>query len=147
MTDSTARTPDRESVRGGPLLAAISNEMVGIYRRHYGRGPTRARTVMVEDVVLCRMLDPFTTSERTLIQRNRLDEVKRMRHAFQEEMQVEFTEVIERLVGRRVDAFISDVHVDPDMLIEMFILQAGDVPREDPTGEIDPEGEAPPPRT
>ncbi len=142
MTDSTA-TADRDDLRGGPLLAAISNEMVGIYRRHYGRGPTRARTVMVEDVVLCRMLDPFTTSERTLIQRNRLDEVKQMRHAFQEAMQLEFVEVIERLVGRRVEVFISDVHVNPDMLIEMFILQDGDLPQEDPSQAVDPEGEPP----
>lgn len=136
-----------EALRGGRLLAAISNEMVGVYRRHYGRGPTRARTVMVEDVVLCRMLEPFTTSERTLIERGRIDEVKRIRHAFQQEMRVEFTEVVERLVGRRVAAFVSDVHVEPDMLIEMFFLRDGDIPQADPSGELDPGSAPQPPAT
>ena len=139
MSDSTTEAVAADTPRGGRLLAAISNEMVGIYRRHYGRGPTRARTVMVEDVVLCRMLDPFTTSERTLIERGRLDEVKRIRHAFQQEMRVEFTEVVERLVGRQVDAFVSDVHVQPDMLIEMFFLRDGDISQEDPSGSFDPD--------
>ena len=131
MTDSTTPAPTADDMKGGRLLAAISNEVVGLYRRHYGRGPTRARTVMVEDTVLCRMLDPYTTSERTLLQRGRVDEVKSMRHAFQEEMRVEFLEIIERLTGRKVVAFISDVHVEPDMVIELFFLEPDETP-EDP---------------
>lgn len=49
--------------------------------------------------------------------------------------------MIERLIGRRVSAFISDAHVDPDMLIEMFFLEDGDIPAEDPTGDIDPDAD------
>ncbi len=123
MTDPAISTLDSGDLRGGPLLAAISNEIVSLYRRHYGRGPARARTVMVEDAVLVRLLDPFTVSERTLLARGRHAEVTRMRHAFQEEMKVEFFEVIERLVGRRVTAFLSNVHTDPDMVVELFFLE------------------------
>jgi uncharacterized protein YbcI len=128
MTEST--TAIHERLQGGPLLAAISNEIVGVYRRHYGRGPTRARTVMVEDVVLCRLLDPFTVAERTLIDRGRFEEVFNVRHAFQMEMRDEFVEIVERLVGRRVNAFLSDCHVDPDLVTEMFFLEDGAPPRD-----------------
>lgn len=130
MSEQTTTTRPTESLQGGPLLAAISNEIVGVYRRHYGRGPTRARTVMVEDVVLCRLLDPFTTAERTLIARGRVEEVFNVRHAFQMEMRTEFVEIVERLVGRRVNAFLSDCHVDPDLVTEMFFLEDFDTPKD-----------------
>lgn len=119
------------------MLAAVSNEIVGLYRRYYGRGPTRARTVMVEDVVMCRMFDPFTTAERTLLQRGRREEVAAVREAFQQEMRVEFIEVVERLVRRRVVAFLSDLHVDPDMVIELFFLEPEEAPA-DPSAELSP---------
>jgi uncharacterized protein YbcI len=140
MTDTTTDPRAGGSLQGGPLLSAISNEIVGVYRRHYGRGPTRARTVMVEDVVLCRMLDPYTTSERTLIARGRVEEVFAVRHAFQMEMRDEFVEIVERLVGRRVNAFLSDCHVEPDLVTEMFFLEDGDPP-EDPQAGLTPMGE------
>jgi uncharacterized protein YbcI len=133
-TETTTAPRPTAGLLGGPLLAAISNEIVGVYRRHYGRGPTRARTVMVEDVVLCRMLDPYTTSERTLIERGRVEEVFNVRHAFQMEMRDEFIEIVERLVGRRVNAFLSDCHVDPDLVTEMFFLEDGDPPRDPQAG-------------
>lgn len=109
--------------------------MVGLYRRFYGRGPTRARTVMVEDVVMCRMFDPFTTAERTLLDRDRRADVARVRHAFQEAMREEFVEIIERLVGRKVVAFLSDVHIDPDMLVELFFLEP-ESPPADPSADV-----------
>lgn len=143
MTDATPLQADeRDDLRGGPLLAAISNELVGLYRRYYGRGPTRARTVMVEDVVLCRLLDPFTTAERTLIDRGRLYEVSASRRAFQQELRGEFLEVVQRLTGQRVVAFLSDVHANPDMVVEMFFLEGAEQPG-DPMAEVsrvDPEG-------
>lgn len=119
MTETTQ--PDQRLSRGR-LQAAISNEMVRLFAKHYGRGPTKARTVLVEDIVLVRMLDPFTIAEKTLIQMGRRDEVRSMRSAFQQEMGGEFTEVIERLTGRRVLSFLSDIHVDPDMAVEIFFL-------------------------
>lgn len=141
ITETTTPHTAGGALQGGPLLAAISNEIVGVYRRHYGRGPTRARTVIVEDVVLCRMLDPFTTAERTLIARGRFEEVFNVRHAFQMEMRDEFVEIVERVVGRRVNAFLSDCHVDPDLVTEMFFLEDGDPPQ-DPQAGVTQRGDA-----
>lgn len=114
--------PDEPLTRGR-LLAAISNEMVRLFARHYGRGPTKARTVMAEDIVVVRMLDPFTIAEKTLIQMGRRDEVRSMRAAFQQELAGEFTGAVERLTGRHVMTFLSDISVDPEMAVAIFFLE------------------------
>jgi uncharacterized protein YbcI len=123
---ATYAAPDRER-RGGGLdtgrtLAAISNELVRLLARLYGHGPTRARTLMVEDVVVCRMLDPFTTAERTLIERGRKDEVRQLRAAFHEATRASFAAIVERHLGRRVSGFIADVDVDANLAALVFLL-------------------------
>ena len=55
------------AITRGQLAAAISNAMVGIHSKHYGKGPTKAKTYLVDDVVVTVMSDVFTTVERTLI--------------------------------------------------------------------------------
>jgi uncharacterized protein YbcI len=106
----------------GPVLAAISNELVGLHARFYGRGPTKARTLMAEDVVVCSLREPFTRAEQTLIELGRRAEVEAARSAFGVEMRAELTAVVERLTGRRVIAFICEIHVDPDLAVHVFFL-------------------------
>jgi uncharacterized protein YbcI len=103
-------------------MLTISNELVSLHARFYGRGPTKARTLMMEDIVISRLADPFTTAERTLLKTGRHTEVRNMRAAFQQEMRAQFSEVVERATGRTVIGFISEIHVDPDMAIELFFL-------------------------
>ena len=107
----------------GQLLSAISNAMVGIHKDCYGKGPTRARTIYTEDTVLCRLEQPFMKAEKTLIGLGRTDEVRNMRLAFQREFQDQFMGAVQELTGRRVEAFISEVHTDPDLAIEIFLLE------------------------
>jgi uncharacterized protein YbcI len=111
-----------DDLAGGPLLAAISNELVRLFRTHFGRGPTTTRTVVIEDMVVCRMSDPFTTTERTLISLGRLDEVAQLRRAVREELKDEYAAVIERLTRRKVVGHVSGVHADPDVCVEIFFL-------------------------
>jgi uncharacterized protein YbcI len=103
-------------------MLTISNELVSMHARYYGRGPTKARTLLVEDIVISRLADPFTKAERTLLSLGRVEEVRNMRAAFQHEMRDQFTGSVERALGRRVIGFISEIHVDPDMAIELFFL-------------------------
>jgi uncharacterized protein YbcI len=116
VENQVSRRPD------GSLLATISNELVKLHAKCYGRGPTKARTLIVEDVVVCSLREPFTRAERTLLEMGRRDEVHGMRSAFQYELRDEFNAVIEGLTGRRVTAFVSDVHFDPDMAVLVFFL-------------------------
>jgi uncharacterized protein YbcI len=108
----------------GKLAAAISNAIVGIFREHYGRGASRVRTVMGADYVICFLEDIYTPVERTLIDSGRFEAVKETRAAFQDVMQERFTREVQELVGRKVVGFLSQVHVDPDVAVETFILES-----------------------
>jgi uncharacterized protein YbcI len=104
------------------MLAGISTSIVRLYREHFGRGPTRAKTYALDDVVICVLRDGLTTVEKTLFEQGRADTVREVRSAFQDAVADRFTGVIEDHTGRRVIAFMSQAHVDPDLAIEVFFL-------------------------
>jgi uncharacterized protein YbcI len=107
----------------GKVAAAISNAIVGLHREYYGRGATRARTLMSDEYIVCFLEDIYTAGERTLIAADRFPAVRGARDAFQETMREKFSSAVEELVGRKVIGFLSQVHVHPDVAVEMFILE------------------------
>jgi uncharacterized protein YbcI len=107
----------------GKLASSISNAVVGIHRQYFGRGASRTRTVMGADYVICFLEDIYTPVERTLIEAGRFPAVQATRTAFQDTMRERFSAEVERLVGRKVIGFLSQVHVDPDLAVETFILE------------------------
>jgi len=46
------------------------------------------------------------------------------RDDFQRMMKVRYSAMIEELTGRKVLAFLSQAHVEPDLTIEMFLMDA-----------------------
>ena len=88
------------------LPPAISNAISGIHREHYGRGASRARTVMGADYIICFLEDIYTPVERTLIDGGRFEAVRETRDAFQDTMQKTFTAAVEELSGRKVIGFL-----------------------------------------
>jgi uncharacterized protein YbcI len=115
--------PDLEHPSLGPLLAQVTNAIVGLHRTHYGKGPTRSKSYLIDDVLICVMRDVFTTVERTLVEAGEEAEVRETRLAFQDAMSDRFTEAIERIVGRRVVGFTTQVLTDQDVAIEVFVLE------------------------
>ena len=114
----------------GRMAAAISNAIVGLHREYYGRGASRTRTVMGADYIICFLEDIYTPVERTLIDAGRFAAVQETRSAFQDTMREKFSAAVEELSGRKVIGFLSQVHVDPDISVETFILEgAGDIRR------------------
>jgi uncharacterized protein YbcI len=110
---------------GGQLLAAISTSVVAILREHYGRGPMKAKTYALDDIIVVVMRGSgFTPLEQTIMDSGNPDRIVDMRHEFQHMMTRQFTETIERLTGRKVLAFLSQAHVDPDITIEIFFVDA-----------------------
>ena len=107
----------------GQTATAVSNAISGLHRSHYGRGASRTRTVMGSDYVICFLEDVYTPAERTLIDAGRFDTVRETRTAFQDTMREAFSDAVEQAVGRKVIGFLSQVHVDPDLSIETFILE------------------------
>ena len=108
---------------GGQLLTAISTGIVAILREHYGRGPMKAKTYVIDDIIVVVMRGSgFTALEKTIMDSGNPDRVVAMRHDFQTVMTKHFTDTIETLTGRNVVAFLSQAHVDPDITIEIFFV-------------------------
>ena len=107
----------------GRLAAAISNAISTLHRDYYGRGPSRTRTLIGDEYVIVFLHDSYTPVEKTLIEAGRFDAVHGTRSAFQQTMRQRFSEAVEELVGRKVVAFLSQVHQDPDISMEAFILE------------------------
>src|SRR5262245_21455678 len=105
------------------MAAEISNGLVHLHREYYGKGPTKAKTYFVNDTVLCILEGGFTTVENTLLDQGQVEAVLEIRRTFQESMKDEFTKVIEAATDRKVIAYLSQIHNDPDLAIELFVLE------------------------
>jgi len=113
---------EEEGLRGGQLSAAISNSVVRVVAEYTGRGPTKARTVMGADSVFVVLQDTMTKGERTLVESGERDAVLDLRRRWQRAMREDLSKEVERLTGRSVIGFMSDNHIDPDLGVEIFIL-------------------------
>jgi uncharacterized protein YbcI len=132
LTDASA-SPEAppESLTGGRLNAAISTDIVRLHSEFYGKGPTKARTYSVDDVVVTVLRNIFTTVEKTLVGAGKEAQVRDVRTTFQTAMADRFKAAVERHTGRRVIAFFSQVDVEAEMAVEAFVLEA---PSEDGAG-------------
>jgi uncharacterized protein YbcI len=108
----------------GSALADITTGIIRLFREHYGRGPTKGKTYLMDDrYVLCVLEQTMTTVEQTLSEAGQVDLVRKVRLTFQEEMAAEFTAVVEKALGRKVIAYHSQLTTDPDLGFELFVLE------------------------
>ncbi len=114
---------DGQPQSDGRRALAISNAIGRLHHEYYGRGPTRARTIVQRNYVITFLDDIYTKIERTLIDSGERDAVRETRLAFQRAMQERFTAAVEEVMGRKVIAFLSQVHFDPDLSQETFVLE------------------------
>jgi uncharacterized protein YbcI len=112
-------------------LADITRGLVQLHSEYYGKGPTKAKTYLVNDTVICLLEGGFTTVERTLIDQGDSDAVHEIRLSFQRAMEAPFREVVEKALGRKVIAYMSQINHDPDIAAELFVLEGGDEPMTD----------------
>ena len=103
----------------------ISNQIVRLLKKHADRGPTKCRTYFDDDLVIVLMRGGFSRFETTLFEDGKFLDVRQMRHTFQDTMEARFTEVIETVTGREVVAFMSASHQNPDLQMEVFVLDGG----------------------
>jgi uncharacterized protein YbcI len=120
------------------MLAQISTRLVQLHSRYYGKGPTRAKTHFVDGTVVTLLRGGFTTVERTLLDTGQGESVYQMRRSFQQAMEDEFRRVVEEATGRTVVAYMSSINADPDLAVEIFVLEPEDEPpAEEPTSSSD----------
>jgi uncharacterized protein YbcI len=122
MSDIGTGAPARAPLVGGRLLAEITNRIVAFMREHYGRGPIKAKTYVLDNLIVCVLTDGFTAIERTMMEGGEPDRVLEMRRDFQRMMKQRYTAMIQELTGRTVLAFLSQAHVQPDLTIEIFLM-------------------------
>lgn len=99
-------------LRGGELNAAVTSVLVGIHNEYLGRGPKTASTFHYGTVPVTLMPDVLTHAEKSVRETNQTDAVTHIR--LQETMQADVRRAVERLSGRKVLAFTSGNHIDPE---------------------------------
>jgi uncharacterized protein YbcI len=106
--------------------ATISTSAVQLLHEYTGRGPTKAKTTINAELVTILLADTLTTGERTLVEAGRSDRVINLRHDYQMIMRDGLVEIVERELDRKVIAFMSQNHIDPDFAVEVFVLEPAD---------------------
>jgi uncharacterized protein YbcI len=114
-------TEDR--LYGGQLAAAISDTVVRMLARTTGRGPTKAKTTLGDNGVFVVLQDSLTRGEQTLADAGEGEAVLDLRRRWQRVMKADMSREIEELTGRKVIGFMSDNHIDPDLAVEVFVLE------------------------
>ena len=120
----TAHPPDTGDDRQVSILSSISNDMVGLYKEYFGRGPTKARTSWAgPDTLVCVLEDTLSPAERNLVKMHEHQRLRDTRMFFQYATVREFCTPIEHFTGRKVRAFISGIDTEANGLAtELFVL-------------------------
>ena len=118
-----------EQRQGKPPAAMISTATVQLLHEYTGRGPTKAKTIINDDVVTVMLADTLTKGERKLVETGSSDRVIRLRHDFQLAMRDDLVAIVEGQLERKVIAFMSQNHIDPDLAVEVFVLEPDGQPK------------------
>lgn len=114
--------PGQASVDGA-LHAALANELSKLVADFTGRGATRSRAYVHQDLVVLVLEDGATRAERNLVAAGKSELVRFQRDALRRAMQHQLTEAVERLTHRTVRAFLSGTSEDGEHSVEAFLLE------------------------
>jgi uncharacterized protein YbcI len=118
----------------GQLGAAIANELGKMISDFVGRGATRSRAFLHNDLVVLLLEDGATRAEVNLVAAGRPELVREQRDVLQRAMEAQLVAAIERLTGRRVRTFLSGSSTHGESAVEVFVLEP-EAPAEPENGE------------
>jgi len=145
MTGATDGQPaDAASADDGSVLQRLSTEMVQAMKQYYGKGPVSAKSYLVDDLLFIVMREGITQAEQTMLDAGREGTVRNFRQEFESEMTELLTRMVERVTGRHVVTYQSQVLFDPNMTIEIFVFDddgglPGRVESDDLSGGVNPD--------
>ena len=113
---------ERDPKSLGNARAEIATAIVRLQSEYYGKGPTKAKTYITDDLVVVVLEETFTKAEMTLISRGEKESIQEIRRRFQRAMEEEFTSVVEQATGRVVRVFLSETNLEADISVEFFLL-------------------------
>src|SRR5215218_3152811 len=106
----------------GQTRSTIASEFVRLHSEYYGRGPTKAKVYVDQDLLAVVLEETFTAAEKTLIGRGEAEGIQDIRRRFQRVMADQFKSVVEQATGRKVRAFLSETNLEADIAVEIFLL-------------------------
>src|SRR5438874_11593262 len=107
MSEQGSTQPAPAPLAGGKLLSEITNRIVSLMREHYGRGPIKAKTYVLDNLIVCVLSDGFTANERTMMEGGEQQRVLEIRRDSEGLLKDRYRRMIEELTGRKVLAFQS----------------------------------------
>lgn len=121
---SQAPSPENAPHDPRPEGAAvtISNQIVRLLVRYVGRGPTKARTTLSQNLVVVTFADTMTRAELNLVAAGAAEAVASMRRVFQATMREEAVRSIEEILGRTVTAYLADIDTSANIALMAFVL-------------------------
>jgi uncharacterized protein YbcI len=108
---------------GGALNAALANELGKLIADFTGRGATRSRAFVHQDLVVCVFEDGATRAEQNLVAAGEARLVRIQRDALQRALAPKLVAAVERLTSRTVRTFMSGMDEGGAASIEAFLLE------------------------
>jgi uncharacterized protein YbcI len=105
------------------LTVRISDAIVRLFAVRTGHGATRAWTTLGENLIVCVLQNVLSKGEQSLVQHGERDAVLTTRSAYQEMIEGDAVSAVEKISGRSVSAFMSANHLEPDLAVEIFVLE------------------------
>jgi uncharacterized protein YbcI len=97
--------------------------MVKAMKSFYGRGPTKAKSYLIDDLLFVVMRGGMTEAEQTLLDAGEGDAVRGFRQHFENVMAKRLIGTVEQLTKRKVVTYQSQVLFDPHTIIEIYLFE------------------------
>jgi uncharacterized protein YbcI len=107
----------------GHLVLELSNAIVRVHKQLAGKGPTKARSYLLQDLVVVLLEGGFTRSEQTLHESGHDRELQLVRMAMQQTAETALRAVVEEVLGRRVRSTMSANDPRNGYQVEIFVLE------------------------
>lgn len=117
----------------GEMRSALSNALMRLMKELYGKGPTAAKSFLNDEYVVVVLEGGLTRVEETLLEQGKPEVVREYRLQFQAAVGEQFRGEVERITGRTVLDYHSQLLLDPPRSFEMFVLDEAPAVSGDPT--------------
>lgn len=119
MTSEITGTAD-----GGSTRTALENAIVGLFKKHYGRGPAAAKAWLLDDeYVFMALEEGLTRGEETLLAAGKEAEIRRFRLEYEATVAAEAMQLVSEITGRKVIDYHSQIVFHPVRSFEIFVLE------------------------
>ncbi|MGE0506075.1 MAG: Na-translocating system protein MpsC family protein [Solirubrobacterales bacterium] len=111
-----------QAERAASPSANISKEVIAVLKSELGRGPTKAKTYLLDECVLILLREGHTRQEETNLRASGGRSVAQGRVDVSEAIREPLISVVERQTGRSVVGFMSSSQQNPSLLSFVFVL-------------------------